>query len=1050
MARVCVFLMAALLCMKPDAKTQNFVLQNDRLKLDIDAGGCIKNFTYGNQKTVEFRADEKHRGPALFLSEKRMVLTDSGGSGPNELSFSGKTDTLDMRLNYHLEGNAVAAIITVKNRKSTEIEFPSLSLKLGVNMEMDSFPHWNDVFFPTLLRCEATHFWGYLMNPKGEILVISSPDAAASWHYDYKTGQHRIFTANIDLLHTLPLPERHPKNLHSLKAGEEKTWTIRFQLCNDLSEVKGIASRSCEAPMIDAPLYTLTEGEVFSISLTGKVKSAVMIRPDNTRQNTGIKDNLITYRPDSGIGKYSLMVTGENNKISGATFTVRQPWSWYLDKARQNALIQEPKGGSHTESWYGFFSMFLAQKYFPDPDLMKASLKKFNEIYPLMYDEAGNPKSKILWDTWDITNRIQNTACMVSLLADLYEVTQDTGYLVKASVMCDFLMKNQDSTGAYRNGKTHYTSVVYIAKSFMEVAEAERPLSESSSLWKSRYQKHFASAGRAIDELVLHGDDVQTEGEMTYEDGMIACSYTQISMYATLIPESQRQKYIDAAEYLRKGHRSLSQLLIPDSRMNGGSLRYWESQYDILSFPNLMSSPHGWSAWRIYGLWYLYQLNGNPELIEQIYNAMGSDVQLIDEKTGVLRWAFCVDPDINGKILVKDPEVTIRENRGVRNDTVIGEQYINMISNWYKAKPDTWVTGYWEPDGGCCDNDVHEIFKCLEEVVLTNACVVRMPGGEIKAYNCKATLINGVLKVVPNEKFIKKLNVNNLDNSELKISVSGKSGKVSGKRMITFSVAQVNAQSAINQAEQPGQKKSARPGDADYPAPSPCQRHNEKVTALESGNFDLLLIGNSITETLEGGGEEWKPLKAVWDKYLVPLNAINLGYSGYRTENILWNLQNGELNQKSSPKVAMLLIGTNNLDDQHYPKIHTAEEVLAGTKAIVDLIKLRHPTTKILILRIFICGGPGDQTPYHRKYNRSAKAMEATLRAGELTRQLADGKQVFWLDVNPVFLRPDGAINTDLMPDLIHPNALGAEAWVKAVEPTLVKLMGGKQAKIEN
>jgi beta-glucosidase len=70
--------------------------------------------------------------------------------------------------------------------------------------------------------------------------------------------------------------------------------------------------------------------------------------------------------------------------------------------------------------------------------------------------------------------------------------------------------------------------------------------------------------------------------------------------------------------------------------------------------------------------------------------------------------------------------------------------------------------------------------------------------------------------------------------------------------------------------------------------------------------------------------------------------------------------------------------------------------------------------------------------------------MEATLKAGELTAKLADGKQVFWLDINHVFLRPDGTINTNLMPDLIHPNGSGAEAWVSAVEPTLVKLMGGR------
>lgn len=235
--------------------------------------------------------------------------------------------------------------------------------------------------------------------------------------------------------------------------------------------------------------------------------------------------------------------------------------------------------------------------------------------------------------------------------------------------------------------------------------------------------------------------------------------------------------------------------------------------------------------------------------------------------------------------------------------------------------------------------------------------------------------------------------------------------------------------------------EAQKPGDADYPTPTPCTRHDEKVAAIKSGNYDLFVIGNSITQTLGDSDGEWEPLKSVWNKYIAPLNAINLGYSGYRTENILWNLMNGELDQPRSPKVAILLIGTNNLDDQHYPMIHTAKQVFAGTKAIVDLIKQHHPSTKILILRIFICGGPGDQTTYHRKYNRSAKAMEATLKAGELTAKLADGKQVFWLDVNPVFLRPDGTINTDLMPDLIHPNSAGAETWVQAVLPTLNLLM---------
>lgn len=753
-------------------------LENHQLKVEFEANGAIHQFTYGKNKTVEFRKDQKFKGPALFFADRELKSSFIKTENTASLVFTGHTDTLNYTLGYHLEKNALVATVKIKNNKSTIIEIPSLSLKLGVNTEMDTYPHWNDVFFPTLLRCESTHFWGYLMNPKGEILIISSPDAIASWHNDYKTNEHRILTTNLDLMHSLPLPERHPGNLHSLKAGEEKTWKIYFNLTDNLLQVKDIAAKNCDAPMIDAPLYTISAGENFDISLKGNVKSALIISPDTKKQNLSFTNNKINYYPTAGPGKYKLLIMGGNNKISESMFTVRQAWSWYLQKARLNALEQEQKATSNCESWYGLFSAFLAQKYFPDKELLGRTMDKFNELYPLLYDDNDYPTKYI--------SRIQNTSSMASLLVDVYQVTSDTTYLSRASKMCDFLIKNQDITGAYKNGHTHYTSVIYIAKSIMEVFQAEKILAETSDIWKSRYQRHFASVTKAIDELVMHKDDIQTEGEMTYEDGMISCSYTQIAMYALLIPESQRQKYIEAAEYLRKGHRSLSQLLVPDSRMNGGSLRYWESQYDVLSFNNMMSSPHGWSAWRIYGLWYLYQLNGNPDLIAQIYNALGADVQLCDENTGLLRWGFCVDPYIKGTILVKDPNVISRENKGISKDTIVGEQYINMISNWHKAPIDTWVTGYWTPDGGCCDNDVHEIFKCLEEIAIANACVVQMPDGEIKAYNCKAIYKNNVLEIETSEHFVNTINVNNQNSKALKVLFRNRRETVAGRKMEIF------------------------------------------------------------------------------------------------------------------------------------------------------------------------------------------------------------------------------------------------------------------------
>lgn len=213
------------------------------------------------------------------------------------------------------------------------------------------------------------------------------------------------------------------------------------------------------------------------------------------------------------------------------------------------------------------------------------------------------------------------------------------------------------------------------------------------------------------------------------------------------------------------------------------------------------------------------------------------------------------------------------------------------------------------------------------------------------------------------------------------------------------------------------------------------KRHNEKVAMLKDHKYDLLMIGDSITHNLDN-----PPYKAVWDQFFGSRNAIDLGYSGGRTENTLWNLLNGEL-ENQSPKAITLLIGTNNTDNANYPVVHTPEQVFEGTEAIIKLLRQRCPNAKILLLRIF------PRTNVYKKPDGSergdsAKRFADNLRAGELIASLADNQHVFYLDVNHVFLKPDGTIDKALMPDLLHPSPAGALAWAKAMEPTLSKLMG--------
>ncbi|MCW3120022.1 MAG: lipolytic protein family [Chitinophagaceae bacterium] len=223
-------------------------------------------------------------------------------------------------------------------------------------------------------------------------------------------------------------------------------------------------------------------------------------------------------------------------------------------------------------------------------------------------------------------------------------------------------------------------------------------------------------------------------------------------------------------------------------------------------------------------------------------------------------------------------------------------------------------------------------------------------------------------------------------------------------------------------------------------------RFHQKLDSQKVNNYNLVFIGNSITQTLGDIGGKYDSLKLIWQRHFAPRKAINLGFNGFRTEGILWLLQNGLLSFRKPPKLFVLLIGTNNADSRNFPFVHSAEQIFSGTKAIVDFIRKKYPASNVLVLRIFPKGSDDQRSEATSPpiFSFSSSDVEIAKRAGELTSKLADGKHVFWLDLSRVFLRSDNKINTALMPDLLHPNYAGAKAWVNAMEPTLARLMGDK------
>ncbi len=76
----------------------------------------------------------------------------------------------------------------------------------------------------------------------------------------------------------------------------------------------------------------------------------------------------------------------------------------------------------------------------------------------------------------------------------------------------------------------------------------------------------------------------------------------------------------------------------------------------------------------------------------------------------------------------------------------IGEQYVDMVSDWFFANAN--------------DNDVHEHFKCLEEVALHNAFLAENDYSNLLIYNCSAEEKDGKIIIIPSEKIITKVHVN--------------------------------------------------------------------------------------------------------------------------------------------------------------------------------------------------------------------------------------------------------------------------------------------------
>ncbi|WP_421856888.1 GDSL-type esterase/lipase family protein [Marinomonas sp.] len=197
-------------------------------------------------------------------------------------------------------------------------------------------------------------------------------------------------------------------------------------------------------------------------------------------------------------------------------------------------------------------------------------------------------------------------------------------------------------------------------------------------------------------------------------------------------------------------------------------------------------------------------------------------------------------------------------------------------------------------------------------------------------------------------------------------------------------------------------------------------RHEEKLAEKDAmEKVDLVFLGDSITQAWEKEGAD------VWQTFYQPRHALNLGFNGDKTENVLWRLAHGEVDN-IQPKLLVLLIGTNNAGH----RMDKAEDTALGIKQILSVLAEKLPLTKILLLAIF---------PRSAKPTQKLRMLNNEV--NQIIRTYADDEKVFFHDINQVFLDEKGRLTSNIMSDFLHPNASQYQIFADAIEPYIVELM---------
>ena len=206
--------------------------------------------------------------------------------------------------------------------------------------------------------------------------------------------------------------------------------------------------------------------------------------------------------------------------------------------------------------------------------------------------------------------------------------------------------------------------------------------------------------------------------------------------------------------------------------------------------------------------------------------------------------------------------------------------------------------------------------------------------------------------------------------------------------------------------------------------------HSQLLEKAKKGGIDIYFEGDSITR--RWGATDYPELLANWNRNFFGWNAADFGWGGDLIQNILWRLDNGELDGVN-PKVIILLAGTNNLGDRVSAEEAEFEvaDITNGIQKILRVMQTKAPNAKIVVTGIF-------------PRNDNMAVMPAINKINTSLSKLADGVRIRFLNINDKLADQDGKLFDGMMDprDKLHPTIHGYQVWADGLKPIFAELLG--------